>query len=126
MKTQVTPLKELDKFMGGALQERVVLAIFDIIGNIFDINIELDVVRKVIIELTIKPSKSRREAAVTTKVTAKLAPLKELETVAQIGMDESTGELVMVEQSDIPDGQINIDGETHENKIARFPSAVAK
>lgn len=126
MKTQVTPLQELDKFMGGALQERVALAISDITGNIFDINTKPDAVRKVTIELTIKPSKSRREAAVTTKVTAKLAPLNELETVAQIGMDENTGELIMVEQSDIPDGQINIDGETHENKIARFPSAIAK
>lgn len=121
-KQQITPLQELDKFMGGALQERVTMAITSVTENIFDINTKPDATRKVTIELTIKPSKSRREAAVTTKVQTKLAPMVDLETVAQIGMDDETGALVMVEQSGILDGQMKLDGETHENKIARFPS----
>lgn len=125
--TRVTPLQELDKFMGGALQERVGRAIGEITANIFDINTKPDAVRKVSIQLIIKPSKSRREAAVTTKVSSTLAPMNDLETTANIGVDEKTGELVMVEQSDIADGQVNLlTGETHENKVARFPAKAAQ
>lgn len=117
---QTTPLNELDKFMGGALQERVAVAISEVAKNIFDLNTKADATRKVTIELVIKPTKSRREAAVLTKVKTSLAPMNDLETVTQIGIDES-GEMVMVEQSAIADGQVNIEGEVYEKKVARFP-----
>lgn len=120
---RLTPLQELDKFMGGALQERVARAISEVTGNIYDLNTKADATRKVTITLTIKPTKSRREAAISTQVVAKLAPLQDLETVAQIGVDDVSGELIMVEQTEIANGQINIDGEIHEDNIARFPAA---
>lgn len=122
MDTNITPLQELDKFMGGALQERVAMAISEITSNIFDLNTKPDAAREVNIKMTIKPTKTRRDAVVTTKVTTKLAPLSDLETSAQIGIDADTGELIMVEQMDVLPGQINLNGETHEENIARFPN----
>jgi len=124
MKTQTSNLQELDKFMGGALQERFSRAISEVAANIFDPNAKPEAARKITVQLIIKPSKSRREASVMTKVAVALAPMNELETTVNIGIDEETGELVMMEQSDIVNGQINLfTGETHENKVAKFPTA---
>ena len=120
----LTPLSELDNLMGGAIKERVSVALAEVSVNIFDLNTKPDAVRKVTIELIIKPTKSRREATVTAKISSKLAALTDLETVAQIGVDDATGEFVMVEASDIPAGQMDFDGNAHEDKVARFPAAV--
>lgn len=118
----LTPLNELDRLAGGALQERVARAISDVSENIFDLNTQPDATRKVKVELIVKPSKSRKEAAVTIKVTAQLAPLSDLETMASIGLD-SDGSLVMVEQRQdgIIDGQIDMDGATHHDSVVQFP-----
>jgi len=118
----VTPLQELDKFMAGALQERVGKAVSEIAANIFDPNTDATATRKVTIELTLKPSKTRTEAVVTTAVTTKLAPLSKLEADAQIGIEQSTGALVIVERTNVTPGQIDIQGETHTPNVARFPA----
>lgn len=64
--TQQTPINELDKFLDGALSERVARAIGEIAANIMDINTQLNKVRKLTITLTIKPNKSRKAADITT------------------------------------------------------------
>ena len=117
--SKLTPLNELDKFMNGALQERVAREFSNVIANIYDMNTKPDSQREVTIKLVIKPNKSRKAADVIAKITSKLAPLTDLETAAEIGTD-ADGVLVMVEQTGIPDGQMNMDGETHQNNVARF------
>lgn len=124
VQTARTPLNELDKFMGGALQERVGHAIGDVVANIFDPNTEASKPRKVKIEIIIKPNKNRKSADVITMVTTSLQPLKQLETSADIGYDKETGELVMTEQSDIAPGQKSLlDESEFAPNVARFPSA---
>lgn len=119
-----TPLNELDKFMGGALQERVACAIGKIVANIYDPNTDASKPRKLKIELIIKPNKSRKSADIITMVSESLQPLKQLETTADIGIDKETGELVMTEQSDVAPGQMNlIDDKEHAANVARFPTA---
>lgn len=120
-KMALTPMQELDKFMGGALVERVAVAYSKVAENIFDRNTKPDAKREITIKVSIKPTKSRNEAEVKTSVVTKLAPMEEMETTAQIGVDDQTGELVIVEKTDISPGQIDINGNIHEDKVARFP-----
>lgn len=121
----LTPMQELDKFMGGALMERVAVAYSQVAANIFDRNTKADAKREITIKVSIKPTKTRAEADVSTSVVTKLAPMAEMETMAQIGVDDQTGELVIVEKTDITPGQIDMQGEVHESNVARFPG-VAK
>jgi hypothetical protein len=93
----------LDTFQHGA-----VLDLFDdemkaVIANIADINTDPAAVRKVTIELSIKPDKTRRNAEVTLKVTSKLAHTKP--QASFMFFDRVDGKLVALEDEPGPELQ---------------------
>lgn len=67
----------LEDFAGGAVAERLAVAIGQIYENIADPNREADKARKLTIELTFKPAKNdRTDVAVTAIVKTSLQPQK--------------------------------------------------
>lgn len=119
---QNTPLSELDKLMSGAVAERVAVAASEITQNILDPNTKPDAERCITIKLKVKPTKNRGNATVVTEVTTKLMPKMPLETYVAIGVDEN-GEMVMVEQTNVLPGQIDMEGEVAMPNVAKFPIA---
>ena len=102
-------LSDFDQFMDGAIKERLTRAIGDVAQNILDLNTDPEKVRKVTITMSIKPTKNRRSAVIKTQVATKLAALSEMESDVAIGVDEN-GEMVIVQQTDMLPGQIDMDG----------------
>lgn len=110
---QFTPLNELDKFMQGALSERVGIAMSDIAANILDSNTDATKARKINIEFVVKPSKDRQSADVSLSVKTTLAGIIPVETIVAVGSDEN-GQLVLAEKTKQAPGQFDIYG--HETK----------
>jgi hypothetical protein len=108
----------LSGMKGGALEERFQRELQRLLLNIRDPNTSRDTQRSITIQLTFKPSDDRQFAAISTRVTSKLAPDQPVTTFALFDFDD--GVMVATEriakagddprQTDLGDGQ-----------VARFP-----
>lgn len=100
----------LDRLCGGALLERVTLAMGQIARNIMDPNTNPEKARTLTIKLTFKPDKGRRgiKTSISTNIT--LAPPESDETMLLIGQDLRTGRIQMSEYGDNSQG-ISVAGE---------------
>lgn len=99
---------KLTKLANGAVQEKLDRSMADVIDNILNLNTDPEKPRKVTIDLTIKPNKTRDSASVTTVVKTKLQPELEVPATVLLGRDE-TGHVVMNELLSGAKGQTFID-----------------
>jgi hypothetical protein len=87
----------LGNLEGGAAIERFDSELKKVLKNIADPNCPAIAKRKVILELTIKPSKERDLGDVTTKITSKLAGIEPTESRINID-DQGDGEVLAYER----------------------------
>ena len=88
----------LDKFAGGALVEKFNTAMIEVAENIYDPNTNIDVKRKLIIEITLKcADEDRNLVGVEIATKTKLAPLKGSTTKILIDKDHVNGNILVTE-----------------------------
>lgn len=88
----------LDKFAGGALVEKFNTAMNEVAENIYDPNTNIDVKRKLIIEITLKcTDEDRNLVGVEIATKTKLAPLKGSTTKILIDKDHLNGNILATE-----------------------------
>ena len=94
----------LDKFAGGALNEKFNKAMQEVAENIYDPNTNIDVKRKLTIDITFKcADQDRNLVGVEVLTKTKLAPLKESTTKILIDKDHVNGNILATEfKSQIP------------------------
>jgi hypothetical protein len=90
----------------GGLEEQFQMALEQVLWNIDDPNAKSEAVRKVVITIDIKPTKSGDMGSLRYSVTPKLAPHEAQETLIGIGKEE--GSIVAKELSGDP-AQMTID-----------------
>lgn len=119
------PLK-IETLYGGGAVERLQEEIQRVIANICDPNTPAKKVRKIKLELVVKPNEQRNMAEVVVNTSSTLCPPEPLETSIYIGNDPRTGEVAASEitsgedpnQNLLPDVKVHMNG-----KITRFPDA---
>lgn len=92
----------------GALLEQFDIELDKVIENIADPNTDTKKARKITVNITLKPNKSRTLVAVDAQVKATLAPANKVETNLLIDKDNK-GKLVISEIGNELPGQISID-----------------
>ena len=92
-----------------------------VLANINDINTDSKKKRKINIELTFAPSEDRKQIVMTSQVKSKVEPTKPTETTLfnVPTVDKETGEIftILKEVSDIAVGQLDLDGNVHQQEI---------
>ena len=78
----------LDSLNSGAVKDLFEVEWQRLLDNIFDQNTKPDAVRKVKIEIAVKPAKDRRNAATSVSVTSNLAAIMPHEASIVIGMED--------------------------------------
>lgn len=90
----------LDSIGNGALQEKFVDAMDQVVRNTCDPNTDATSKRKLTVEIVFTPDKNdRNRCSMDTKVIAKLAPTKPLVSLVTMGLDTDTGEIAAVEHT---------------------------
>lgn len=89
------PLK-IETLYGGGAVERLQEEIQRVIANICDPNTPAKKVRKIKLELVVKPNEQRNMAEVIVNTSSTLCPPEPLETSIYIGNDPRTGEVAAV------------------------------
>ncbi|MBY0755049.1 replication terminator protein [Clostridium sardiniense] len=92
----------LETFAGGALAEKVNLALKQVLENISDPNTDYGVKRKLTIDMTLVADESRDLAEVAIVAKPKLAPSKALSTKIVIGTDGKGGILASEYKKQVP------------------------
>ncbi len=92
----------LETFAGGALAEKVNMALNQILENILDPNTDYGVKRKLTIDMTLVADESRDLAEVAIVAKPKLAPSKALSTKIVIGTDGKGGILASEYKKQVP------------------------
>lgn len=116
---------ELSELAGGAVQEKLAHAFLEVANNILNLNTDPEKARKITVDLTIKPTKTRDSASVTTVVKTKLQPELEVPATVLLGRDEA-GYAVMNELKSGAKGQTYIDpddGKLKEDDGTPIPDA---
>ena len=98
----------LEEFAGGALQEKFDEAFEKAIQNMLDPNTPWKNKRKIVVEVSLKQTEDRGDAAVHVSVVTKLAPVKPVETRVIIGKNLKTGEIFAEEYGKQIRGQMDI------------------
>lgn len=99
----------LEKFAGGALQEKFDDAIDQVLKNMLDPNTPWKNKREINVKVTFEQNENREDVAVDVSVVAKLAASKSIGTRMAIGRDIKTGETYAEEYGNQVRGQITID-----------------
>lgn len=95
---EVTVDLNLENIGLGAVTEKFDDELFKVIGNILDPNTEVKTIRKITIDVKIKPNPDDRELCqMEVSVSSKLAPTKTLVSQLSVGLDRKTGEVNAVE-----------------------------
>ncbi|MBM7835926.1 replication terminator protein [Clostridium sardiniense] len=92
----------LETFAGGALAEKVNIALKQVLENISDPNTDYGVKRKLTIDMTLVADESRDLAEVAIVAKPKLAPSKALSTKIVIGTDGKGGILASEYKKQVP------------------------
>jgi len=98
----------LNTFAGGALAEQLNIELQKVIDNIDDPNTPPVAVRKLTLEISLKPNQRRNGANVTINVKSKLAPVIPVETAIMIGRD-GAGNVEAAEIRNQVAGQLEMD-----------------
>lgn len=100
-------------FADGAANERINYELAKIVENIQNPNTD-EKPRKLTIEVTLTPTNGRRSVSMKTVVKKSLRPTSAVAT--QMVFQNLDGELKTFEMTGIPDGQVDLFGEVHEQK----------
>lgn len=105
----------LEKFAGGALTEKMNVALKEVLENIADPNTDYKLKRKLTLELTFESGEDRELAEVTILAKTKLAPNKPIATKLVIGTDGKGGVLASEYKKQVPGQSVmRVDEETGE------------
>lgn len=99
----------LEKFAGGALQEKFDDAMDQVLKNMLDPNTPWKNKREINVKVTFEQDEERDDVAVDVSVVAKLAASKSIGTRMAIGRDIKTGETYAEEYGNQVRGQITMD-----------------
>lgn len=114
----------------GSIKERADYELEKVTANMKDINTDPKAKRKITIELTFSTDENRKAVFVSHIVKTKLAPpvKREITLFSANEIDKQTGEVfpVLKEHSDVPAGQINIDGDIKEQEVFVIGSSFSK
>lgn len=123
-------LLDLESFTGGALQEKVDLAMKEVLANMQDHNTPWKPNREIHIKITFSQNEDRDDTAVGVSVKAKTVPASPILTRMAIGKDLRNGNLYANEYGKQIRGQMSLDldppesGKVHEeNKPINFRKA---
>lgn len=119
------PLK-IETLYGGGAVERLQEEIQRVIANICDPNTPAKKVRKIKLELVVKPNEQRNMAEVIVTTSSVICSPEPLETSIYIGNDPRTGEVAASEitSGENPDQNLLPGAQEHmPGKITRFPDA---
>lgn len=102
-------LLKLEEFIGGALQEKVNMAMREVIDNMRDANTPWKKKRHIIIKISFAQNEDRDDAEVETSVNVQTAPISPMSTRMMIGKDLKTGEVYAQEYGKQVKGQMSLD-----------------
>lgn len=107
-------VRSLLDFADGASIERINYELQKILENVTNPNTD-EKPRKLTIDITITPQNNRKTVSLKTVVKKTLRPTSAVQT--QMVFQKVDGELKSYEVTGIPDGQVDLFGETHEQKF---------
>jgi len=99
----------LEKFAGGALQEKFDDAMDKVLVNMLDPNTPWKNKREITVKVTFQQNEDRDDSSVNVSVVSKLAPVKPIGTRMAIGKDLQTGETFAEEYGSQCRGQMTMD-----------------
>lgn len=98
----------LDELCGGALREKVSMAMEEVAKNILDPNTDWKKKRKLTISLTFDPSEDREMVKTTMETKTTLAPVTGLTTYTVVGKDLESGQVGFSEYNNQIKGQVSM------------------
>ncbi len=98
----------LDELCGGALREKVSMAMEEVAKNIMDPNTDWKKKRKLVVSLTFDPSEDREMVKTTVETKTTLAPVTGITTYTIIGKDLETGKVEFSEYNNQIKGQVTM------------------
>lgn len=98
----------LSDFCGGALQEKLNVAMKEVIDNMLDPNTPWKKAREVNVKISFNQNEDRDDVSVSVHVTTKTAPVTAIETRMGIGMDIRTGKVYAKEYGKQVKGQMSL------------------
>lgn len=101
-------LLNLEELVGGALQEKVNMAMQEVISNMQDSNTPWKNKRQIIIKLSFTQNEERDDTAVEVSVDTKTAPISPMTTRMMIGRDLESGEVYAQEYGKQIRGQMRL------------------
>ncbi len=113
-------LLSLKGIAGGALQEKVNVAVQSILDNMQDPNTPWKVKRKIFITLSFSQNEDRDDAEVEMSVSTKPAPVSPITTRMAIGRDLRSGEIYAEEYGKQIKGQMSLDLGTPQEKLQQI------
>ena len=117
------PIKSIADMMGGAVTERFNATLKTVLENIADPNTDAKKKRKIILELTISPSKDRATGDFSLSCNPILAPLSPISATVMFDRDDQ-GNITATELGGQLPGQMDIDDlETPPPGVIDFKSA---
>lgn len=114
----------LERFAGGALQEKFDFAMAQVVENMMDPNTPWKNKREINIKVTFEQNEEREDVAVDVTVTSKLAASKSIGTRMAIGRDIKTGEIYAEEYGSQVRGQMTM--EEYQKQQAETTDAVSE
>ncbi|MFR3727700.1 hypothetical protein [Lacrimispora sp.] len=99
----------LEKFAGGALQEKFDMAAETVLANMKDLNTPWKNKRSITVKVTFQQNEDRDDAQVDVSVDWKTAPVAPISTRMSIGKDLKTGEVFAQEYGKQVRGQMTIE-----------------
>ncbi len=102
-------LLSLQELVGGALQEKVNIAMEEILSNMQNPDTAWKPKRQINIKLSFNQNEDRDDAAVEVSVSTKLAPISPMTTRMMIGKDLQSGEVYAQEYGKQCRGQMSLD-----------------
>lgn len=99
----------LEKFAGGALQEKFDDAMDQVLKNMLDPNTPWKNKREINVKITLEQNEEREDVTVDVSVVAKLAASKSIGTRMSIGRDIKTGETYAEEYGSQVRGQMTME-----------------
>lgn len=112
-------LLSLQELVGGALQEKVNIAMEEILSNMQNPDTAWKPKRQINIKLSFGQNEDRDDAAVEVSVSTKLAPISPMTTRMMIGKDLQSGEVYAQEYGKQCRGQMSLDFGGSAQKIGR-------
>ncbi|MDD3334127.1 MAG: hypothetical protein PHI98_01290 [Eubacteriales bacterium] len=112
-------IKKLDELMDGAVTERFNIALAEVLENVFDPNTDPEKVRKIQLNISIKPNKNRDAAEFKSDIKVTCAsPMPLSKTVLLNQRDDGT--VIATERTTVPAGQLDMYGGEVSPNVVEF------